>query len=460
MPRHYAILFAFTFLCLGCRSIGPFPTPSDAQPHASRLRIATSGDYRPFSVWETRNDDIQPDPAGFSIDVARTFARAKGVEIEWVRFGWPALLLDLQEGRFDFAISGVTVRPERSIEGLFSLPLTTSGALVLVPAASDLATPEELDHADTRLAVNAGGHLERVARRLFPHANIEAVGRNADVLGRLLEGNAHGVITDTLEARHWEARASEPLRRIGPLTTDRKAALFEPTARELARDFDAWLIIAEANGELARLRARHELPSDLTADPVAALLASLDERLALMISVARAKAALEIAVENRDVEARVLETAWASVQRESEAVGTPAPSRAAVQRLFRAQIEAAKWIQREALQRDGAAPDAASDPIPEAEETWVQARSDLEEALRPALIRIGDRIAFLVARLSGGRRSNLEFEETRSALARHGLPETELRAIHDAVLILLPSAARHASAHRPPRGLRDTTSSE
>jgi cyclohexadienyl dehydratase len=410
--------------------------------------VATSGDYKPFSDWAAGESGAFEIPRGFSADVTRAFAGARGLEIEWVRFRWPKLLTDLQEGRFDFAISGVTVRPDRSIEGLFSVPLTTSGALVLVPESSDLAAPEDLDRTEIRLAVNGGGHLERVARRLFPKADIEGVGRNADVLGRMLDGDAHAVLTDTLEAPHWEARTTEPLRRIGPLTTDRKAALFDPDARALARDFDLWLVEAETSGELAALRERHGLPDRLTAEPVAALLASLDERLALMISVARAKAALEIDVENREVEARVLAAAWVSVERESAAAGVPAPPRAAVQQLFRAQIEAAKRIQRDELyRRDAAGLHDSTQSLSSRSEAQSQARSHLEQALRPALIRIGDRIAFLVARLGSGRRSSLDFEETRSALARHDLPESDLRTIHDAVFSFLPSGVPSASVH-------------
>jgi len=458
MRRHYAILFAFIFLGLGCRSTGHFPAASDATLRDLRIRVATSGDYRPFSDWETATHDPSGFPRGFSTDVARAFADSKGLEIEWVRFRWPALLPDLQAGRFDFAISGVTVRPDRSIDGLFSVPLTNSGALVLVPESSDLKDPEDLDHTEIRLAVNGGGHLERVAQRLFPEAEIEGIERNADVLGHLLAGDAHGVVTDTLEAPHWEARTGEPLRRIGPLTTDRKAALFDPAARELARDFDRWLIEAEAAGDLAAIRKRHELPDRLTAEPVAALLASLDERLALMISVAKAKSVLELPVENRDVEARVLAAAWASVERESEAIGVPAPPRSAVQRLFRAQIEAAKQIQRDELhRRDTAGRGDSAEPIKGGGESRAQARSHLEQALRPALIRIGDRIAFLVARLGSGRRPSPDFEETRSALVGHGLPESNLRAIHDAIISLLPSGTRHASAHPPRLAAADMT---
>ncbi len=47
---------------------------------------------------------------------------------------------DLGAGRFELALSGITIRPDRSLAGRFSLPLTTTGAVALVPDTSALWT--------------------------------------------------------------------------------------------------------------------------------------------------------------------------------------------------------------------------------------------------------------------------------------------------------------------------------
>jgi len=435
----HAIVFSFLLLASGCLLAGGDHRESGSRPRSRLLRVATSGDYRPFSHWPQSS----PEPQGFSPDLVRAFARDSGVEIEWVRFRWPSLLTDLQARRFDVAISGLTIGPTRSIAGLFSLPLTTSGALVLVPESSALRRARDLDRPGVALAVNAGGHLERVARRLFPLASIEAVPRNHDVLGRLARGTALGVVTDSLEAPHWQAQV-EGLRRIGPLTQDRKAALFDPAQVELAGRFDTWLLEAEASGKLGRLRERHGLPTDRTAEPVRALLAGLDERLSLMVSVARSKSLLELAVEDPEREVRVLEAAWRSVEEAARAAHRKPPPQQAVRRLFQAQIEAAKWIQTHALlEQDGAW--LAATPQRRAE-----ARSRLDRALRPALLRIGARISALVVRAEASALARLDFAKTRRALARHGLPDAQLRALHEALINLLQPSSPDASAP-PPR---------
>lgn len=440
----YAIAFSFLAWIAGCGLPAP---PDDAAsprveltaPSPQRLRVAISGDYLPFSDWPASAEA----PEGFSVDLARAFARDNGLAIEWVRFRWPALLPDLEADRFDMALSGVTIRADRSVAGRFSLPITISGALVLVPDASPVRRSSDLDRAQIRLAVNAGGHLERVARSLFPKARIEVVPRNQDVLQRLVEGAASGVVTDSLEAPLWQARV-EGLRPIGPLSQDWKAALFHANHEALARRFDAWLADLERRGLLARLRERHGLPARRTAAPAMALLAGLDERLALMPDIARAKRALGIPIEDREREERVLEAAWQSVMRTADEAGRWPPAEEAVYALFRAQIEAAKWIQANAM--DSRAGSGLAGPE-ETAAARASARHRLDQVLRPALLRIGTRIAIQIASARPASGAPLDLDETRRVLKRHGLPEAHLRGLHEALVNLLPTGAANASRH-------------
>ncbi len=416
---------------LGCLSLAEHADP-DLPPDLPSLRVGTSGDYRPFSWGDgVRNGDGEHRYSGFSVGLARAYARETGRRVEWVPFRWAELEADLARGRFDLAVSGVTVRADRSIAGRFSLPVTVSGAVVLVPAASVFTDAAMLDRPDVRLAVNAGGHLERTARRLFPNAAIRPVAKNADVLSQLDATGIDAVVTDDLEAPHWLARRPG-LRAIGPLTRDHKAAWFPKAASEERTRFDRWLLEAEGDGRLARWRAEHGLPPARTAEPIAALLASIDERLSLMSNVARAKQVLGRAIEDVAREARVLDAAVAAIDVEAKQRSREALDSAAVRRFYRAQLEAAK-----AIQRDWAPP--GSNPAIE-RETFAQAELDLNARIRPALIELGDRIARLVviARASG------DPPPTRDAVARaldrHALTDDDIDAIHAGLVGLLSSA--------------------
>jgi cyclohexadienyl dehydratase len=350
-----------------------------AEPPA-RLRVGTSGDYPPFSR-ELPGDD--PDYEGFDIALARRYAADRGLELEFVRFRWPALLGDLAAGRFDVAMSGVTVRPERSAAGSFSVPVVETGAVALVRDRERFESAPSLDRERVRIGVNAGGHLEQVAREKFPRATVVAVARNSAVLRALEEGSVDAALTDTAEASVWE-RELPDLGRIGPLTRDRKALLLAPGRDELGADLDAWLLEREADGSLEALRREHLGPGPhaAVAQPLPALVAALDERLSLMpwVGVSKRRAGLPLVVPER--EAEVLEQATVAVLAAAAAREQVPPPALLVRRFFRVQMDAARQVQWDAVRDDG----------------WTPPESlpDLDTALRPAISRIGARQARLL----------------------------------------------------------------
>lgn len=396
-----------------------------AHASAALVRIGTSGDYAPFSL-RHENDPING-YEGLDPSLARAFAKDRGLEIEFVPFRWPDLLKDLAAGRFDVAMSGITVRPERSVAGRFSLPITTSGAVLLVPDASPFVAIRELDQAEFEIAVNAGGHLERVTRNHFRRAQIRPMQDNQRVIHALAQGEVDAAMTDSREAVLWQEE-NPGLRAIGPFTRDRKAFLVAADQPELARELDAWLLESQADGRLDALRAKalgEPSKTTTTTKPLWALLAAVDERLSLMPWVAEAKRAGGGPIEVPSVEARVLEEAIIRFRAAREE--NPGPVKRNESRVldfYRAQIEAAKSIQRQTL----SAPSAqGNEPIP-----------DLATALRPALLRINDRIATLLVALPAEVSESEILEATRQELISTNLPDRD-RASLAAALIALTS---------------------
>jgi cyclohexadienyl dehydratase len=367
-----------------------------ADPPAGRLRVGTSGDYAPFSRAVT-GDNHPYD--GFDAALARRYAADRGLEIEWVRFRWPVLLRDLEAGRFDVAMSGITQRPERSVAGSFSVPLVETGAVVLVRDADRFNSLDRLDRENVRIAVNRGGHLEPVAAARFPRATLLAVGENSGVVRALAEGAVDAVVTDTVEASVWEKEVPDA-KRLGPFTRDRKAILAAPGAPERLADLDRWLLEREADGTLEALRTQHLGSGSWarTADPLPALVAALDERLSLMPWVAAAKRSTGLPLVDLRREGVVLDEAVNELLAIAKQQDVVPPSALLVRSFFRAQLEAAKQVQRDAL----------ADPSFEPPESLP----DLDTELRPALSRIGARIVRLLLVLPPG----LQREQLASAL--------------------------------------------
>jgi cyclohexadienyl dehydratase len=360
--------------------IGAAVSPT-ATRQAMPLRVGVSGDYPPFS------HAVGKDPVvyqGFDLAVARAYAQQRHLKLEIVRFRWPELLSDLAEDRFDVAMSGITIRPERSLAGIFTVPVVASGAVVLARQDAGFADLAALDSSAARIAVNRGGHLERVARARFSRAALIALPENPSVRRALVSGQVDAVVTDTLEGPIWlEGMAG--VVQLGPFTSDLTAYLVRPDRGELAADLGAWLMAREGDGALGALRRRYLGTGDspATAEPVFALVAAVGERLDLMPLVAEAKRASGIPVSVPERETRVIEAALAAArQAAGEARVTPLPD-PVIRSFFEKQIAAAKEIQRATL----AGPAGSAPP------------ADLATVLRPALLRIGDRIALLLGKL-------------------------------------------------------------
>jgi len=431
-------------LCL----LAPTGWPA-AAAESTRLRVGTSGDYPPFSV---RSDAALDAYAGFDVAVAVAYARERGLELEWVPFAWPELLEALAAGRFDVAMSGITVRPERSVAGRFSVPLVEGGAVVLVRPGTQASDLDQLDRRGVRIGVNAGGHLERVAQARFSRATLVAIPDNAAVLRALIEGAVDAAVTDRFEAPLWQQQAVDTLR-LGPFTRDRKALLLRPDRAELAADLDAWLLARESDGTLQQLRRRY-LGADAaasTAAPLAALVAALDERLALMPWVAAAKRRDGLPIAQPAREQQVVEAGLAAVAAAAARAGRPAPPEAALRAFFRAQIEAAKQVQLEAARDPEYRPEQ---PIP-----------GLVSALRPALLRIDERSAALLVALPGALEAAEIERSLQQGLRSPWLSEASRRELAAALARLAaapreaPSEPARAPAAPPAAAGRGTPSS-
>jgi cyclohexadienyl dehydratase len=218
-----------------------------------KLRIATTGDYAPFSL--ERDGDLM----GADIELARGLAAHLGVQPIFVRTSWPRLLDDLRFGRFDVAISGIGSTAERAALGAFSGAYQTGGKTLLARCdeRERFDTPVELDQPGVRVIVNPGGTNERYVREHIDRAQIIVHPDNRGVFAEIAADRADVMVTDDVEAELQALRWPGQLCRTypGTLTQGDKRILM---ARDAAMQavVEAWLQQQIAAGEPARLLAQ------------------------------------------------------------------------------------------------------------------------------------------------------------------------------------------------------------
>jgi cyclohexadienyl dehydratase len=389
-----AVVVAVLVAGAGCSA---HRTTSAAAPEL--LRVGTSGDYPPFSL-------RGPDGAwsGFDVAVARAYALARGQRLELVPFRWPELGTRLAAGDFDVAMSGVTVRADRLLVGTLTAAVARADAIVLVRTTD---APRDLDRPAVRIAVNRGGHLERVARTRLSRATLVPVDDNRSLPTLLASRAVDAVVTDTLEAATFDAST---VRIAARLARDRKAYWVGPGRADLAADLDAWLLERERDGTLDRLRAEHLRTADAASlpFPLARVVDTVARRLMVMPEVAAAKRAAGLALVDATREAAVIARA---VER-ARAAGLDAT---AAEHLARAQIDAAKAVQ-------AASPIATTPRAPDAP-TLDGLRTRID-ALDAAIVR-----ALVVARDA----TRAEPATSSSARVHRGALAVALRADADLV---------------------------
>ena len=330
---------------------------------------------------------------GFDVAVARAYGRDRGRTIELVPFVWPDLERRLVAHDFDVAMSGVTVRGDRLAVAPMTATVVRTSAVLVVPAARGKAVPS--DGAGMKVAVNRGGHLERVARARLPRATLHVVDDNRSLPQLLASGTVDGVVTDTMEAATFGVATRVAL----VLSEDRKAYWVAPGNDALADDLDAWLAARTADGTIDALRVRHlgaaAEPARSLSPPTARVADLVARRLLLMPEVASAKAVAGLPIEVPAREAEVLERARVAAAASGLAI-EPYVS------LVRTQMEVAKVVQKAVLE-------ARERPAPPDAAAVAAAKTRLDGQLRPAIDRLdaGIRAALAASAPLGGASADL-----------------------------------------------------
>ena len=203
------------------------------------LRVAHTNDYRPFSFRSTDQS-----PIGIDADLAKRLAADLKVSLEWVDTTWSTLATDLQANRYDIAMSGVSITPDRNAVGCFTTTYFTTAKTALTRCASHRSfdTLAQIDVPEITIIVNRGGTNERFVRDRLPHAHVIVHDDNRTVFDALAAGGGDLMITDAVEAR-LEAQANPALCVPDPpllLETVEKAYLI-PRDRAWQRWLDRWL---------------------------------------------------------------------------------------------------------------------------------------------------------------------------------------------------------------------------
>ena len=222
------------------------------------LRVGTTGDYKPFAFREA-DGSYQ----GAEIDMVRQLAHEIGARVEFVPTTWATLNQDFQAGKFDIAVGGVTILPEREKIAAFSTATLVDGKRPIVRCADKdrFTTVASIDQPGVRVVVNPGASNEAFARSHFPRARLTVHPDNVSVFDEIVAGREDVMVTDGIEVDHQALLHPELCAAAVPAPFTRlEKAFMLPQDPAFVTEVDRWWAGEVASGAWARAldRAQHE----------------------------------------------------------------------------------------------------------------------------------------------------------------------------------------------------------
>ena len=218
MPRnHPCFNFCFLLLLTSLLTLLPACGP-DSGSNSKKIRVATDATLVPMSFI---NDQKQID--GFDRALMEAIAREAGLELEMVNVEWAGLLGGLTTGKYDAAISSITILEDRKQKMGFTIPYLKSGLSIVVRKDTDgVATLDDLQKKNMIVGAQRGTTAYFF---LKDHPAIRNVGYESygHAVQDLIKGELDAVLgesTGTLYFKNKDKPVFDKIKMVGEILTN------------------------------------------------------------------------------------------------------------------------------------------------------------------------------------------------------------------------------------------------
>ena len=249
--------FIFIFLNNNSYSKEQYPNKIQEIKNRGFIIVGTTGDYRPMSYYNPEKRTYE----GFDITLAEDLAKFLGVKIKFVSTSWPTLMSDTMSGKFDIALSGITITASRKKHAFMSKSYLRNGKTVLcrLEDKDKYTSIEKINKPNVKVMENPGGLNEKFARDNLSNALLIIYDINAEIPNLIADGKADVMITDTIEANFYCQKDKRLIAPIveHPFTNEKIGALIPKDNKALLKYVNKFLKQEYKSGRLQELTKRY-----------------------------------------------------------------------------------------------------------------------------------------------------------------------------------------------------------
>ncbi len=222
----------------------------DRVKRTKRLRICTTGDYRPFTYLDPKTKKW----SGIDVSMGRHLAEQLGAKPTFVQTSWDELISDVQS-RCDIGMGGISITTERAQEVYISDPTLRDGKtpITLCSNVSDYRTLKQINRPSVDVITPVGGTNEDFAEEQFPRAHVIKWKNNNTIFDQIVAGKADVMVTDASETK-WVAHTNPKLCAVHPdrpFTFSQQGYLVHLGDDVMLEFVNQWLNIAQHDGTYA-----------------------------------------------------------------------------------------------------------------------------------------------------------------------------------------------------------------
>ena len=217
------------------------------------VRLCTAA----LAPWELK-DPATGEWMGYNPDLARDFAEAINVEIEWVEAQWGTAIAALQANQCDIGWAAFARTPQRALAVEFVDPHFVFGNFIAVAADNEaVKTYEDLNNPDVIFAVRPD-FSEVLIKEFFPNAQIRVIQSDNPDAPRLevRAGRADAVVDDgPTFAEFMRKPGSDWLKVVDlpPLTANGASWFLRPGNQRLLNFLNTFLEYQKEQGRIEEL---------------------------------------------------------------------------------------------------------------------------------------------------------------------------------------------------------------